>query len=998
MPVMGAESSGCARGRAPAGTLRAWALAVALAFCTGVLNLPEPCRAATLYDPALGWRTLATEHFRIHYPAAEEQRVQGYARTMEQVHRRLVAWLGVTPSQPTQVVLLDHEDVANGFALPLPNNAVYAYLTPPDADKREFGSNASWFEALFTHEYTHVLHFETTGGLPALANRILGRVLYPNLSLPFWMFEGTAVLGETAFSQGGRGATPYYDMVARMAALAGDLPGLDRVGSYGVGHWPQGLGVYAFGTLFMEWAVLRWGPGFPRQLAEAYGSEPWLTIEGVFRKQTGLWLSEAWEAWRSDQLRRATRQRDALLAQGSLTSFTRVTDKGVHQRRPFHLPDGTLGWHDWDGHDFARVAGEAAWPERLAQWGKVFDTPVHRDPDGNRLLYTGFASLDRFRRHRDLFALDLADGTVRRLTHGLRLVDALPLPGGRIVGVAIRDGRHEVVRLDRGGSVLGWSALPEGTQQADGLAWDGTAGRVVASLAVSGVRDLWTWTPGDEAWRPLTRDAATDHDPCVAPDGTVLYASDRNGVWNLYALPPGQSASLQVTHVLGGAFEPAISPDGRTIAFVHYDARGHDIVTVPYAPSSWRQVPGPVQGVPDGEGVFAPRAGGEAGAAIAAHVGVVRGAPPDESAWRVAPYDPLDSLLPKAWVGILGQADEGGVGAGVQLLGSDALLQHALSLSLGAGLLSGRPFAGVSWTYDGLPPTIGLAAGTGTQLYPGTPEEARLQDRLGVSVTLPGLPSRLLAILRQDGGFWTLAADAVRSRVLPGREALVNPTDGLPIPGTTTTLSLRYQYGDSLRFLRSVSPELGRLAVAEVTMSDPLWGSVSRYLRVGTEGRAFVRLPWPHHVLALRGLVAATEGPQAGQLAVGGYGASSALDNVDVRAMGDVRALPVRGHPARAAGRVAGGTMEWRMPLFEVQAGLGILPVFVDRLAGALFVDGAWFRSDNRPDGAFLVGGGGELRLKMQVSSVPIEWRLGAAMPVPEGGVPQVFLQLGTFF
>jgi len=1003
MPVMEADTG--ARGAGKPCGLAACGLAVCglrrLACLLLVLTLLLPAgraRAATLYDPALGWRTLATEHFRIHYPATEEPRIFDHARTMERVHGRLVAWLGVTPSQPTQVVLLDHEDVANGFALPLPNNSVYVYLTPPDADKREFGPAPSWFEALFTHEYTHVLHFETTGGLPALANRILGRVLYPNLSLPFWMFEGMAVLGETAFAPGGRGSTAYYDMVARMAALDDDLPGLDRVGAYGVGHWPQGLGVYAFGTLFMEWAVLRWGPDFPRQLAQDYGSEPWLTIEGVFRKRTGMWLSEAWDLWRAEMRQRAARQRSAILADGALTPFTQVTSKGVHQRRPFFLPDGTLGWHDWDGHDFALVQGGHDWPSRLAGWGKVFDTPIHADPGGRRLVYVGLASLDRFRRYRDLFALDLPTGAVRRLTHGLRVLDAVPSPDGTTWGVARRDGRQSLVRLDRGGSILGWSELPANTEQADGLAWDPVAGRLLASLSVAGSRDIWSMAPHAGTWQRLTDDAANDHDPCVAPDGTIVFSSDRTGVWNLHALRSGQGGPLQVSHVLGGAFEPSVSPDGRTLAFVTYDSRGHDVATMSFEPRAWRIVPASDRVASDGDGLFRARAGGEAGAAVAAHVGVLPGSVADVATWRAAPYDPLDSLLPKAWVGILGQADERGVGAGVQLLGSDALLQHALSLSVGAGLLSGRPFAGLSWVYDGLPPTLVLSAGTGTQVYPGAAEEARLQDRLGLSVTLPGLPSRLLAVLRQDGGFWTLAADTVTSRVLPGREALLDPAAGLPVPGTTTTLALRYQFGDSFRFMRSVSPETGRLAVAEITASDPIWGSVRRFLRVGAEARVFLRLPLQHHVLALRGLAAASEGQQAGQLAAGGYGASSTLDNIDVRALGDVRQLPIRGRSMVAADRVTGGNLEWRLPLVEIQGGLGIVPIFVDRLAGACFVDGAWFRGPARPEGAFLAGAGAELRLKMQVSSVPIEWRLGAALPVPEGDVPVGFLQLGTFF
>lgn len=976
-------------------------LAVCMMLVLGVWLRAAPVRSATLFDPAQDWQTLATEHFRIHHPAIERERALKAAQVAERVHGRLVAWLGHAPKRPTQVVLLDHEDTANGFALALPNNAVYLYLTPPGPEVREFARDEAWFEALFTHEYTHLLHFETTGGLVALADRILGRALFPNfaLALPFGLIEGMAVLGETAFTPGGRGRTAEYDMMARMAALAGDLPGLDRIGGYHVAHWPGGSGVYAFGTMFMEWGVLRWGPDFPRKLAEAYGSEPWWGIDEVFRKVTGSTLTEAWEAWRTDALRRAERQRRQLLEQGPFTGISPVTTKGGHQRHPFFLPDGTLGWHDWDGHGFAAVRGGQGWPDALTSFNKTPFTALRPTTDGKRLYHVGMLPLDGFQNYNDVLVTRIADGTTRRLTVGLRVTDVLPLPSGELVGVATRQGRPALVRMDAGGSLLGWHELPVGAEQAEGLAWDGKGRRLVMSLSVAGGRDLWTLEPERGVWQAVTRDQAVEIDPAMGPDGTLYFASDRSGVWNVYAMEPGAAAIRQVTHMLGGAFEPAVSPDGRTLAYVTYGATGHDIATMSIEPANWRRArPEPL--VPsDGEGDFVPLPGGEAARLLADHVLRDLELPAAPApAPRLWSYSPLDSLLPKAWVGILGPADEQGWGAGMTLLGSDALLQHALSLSLGAGIQSGRPFAGLSWTYDGLPPTIGVWASTGTRLYPGTTEGARREDRVGVSLTMPGLPSRLISTLRIDGGYATVAFDSARSQVLPGRAGLVDPALGLPAPGQTSTLTLRYQYGNTWRFLRSVSPEGGRLAVAELAMSDPMWGSVSRFLRMGVEGRLFLPLPWPHHVLALRGLAAMTEGVEAGQLVIGGYGGSSLIDNVDVRALGGIRMLPVRSHAPEAAARVVGGHVEWRLPLEELQVGWGPWPLYANRLAGVCFADAGWHRSERELGGSILAGIGAELRLQSQIAYLPFEWRLGTALPVAGGQGLRGYFEIGTFF
>ena len=54
-----------------------------------------------------------------------------------------------------------------------------------------------WVRQLVQHEYTHILHLDHVGGVPAAFNRIFGKLWIPNGLLPSFFVEGTAVLNES---------------------------------------------------------------------------------------------------------------------------------------------------------------------------------------------------------------------------------------------------------------------------------------------------------------------------------------------------------------------------------------------------------------------------------------------------------------------------------------------------------------------------------------------------------------------------------------------------------------------------------------------------------------------------------------------------------------------------------------------------------------------------------------------------------------------------------
>src|SRR5690242_18562231 len=101
-------------------------------------------------DPSLRWRTLETEHFRIHFYQGEEDMARALAVRAERAHPLVAPLLGHSPSRVTHVVLTDDVDSANGSATVIPYNLIHLFATGPESESilNDFDD---WANVLITH-------------------------------------------------------------------------------------------------------------------------------------------------------------------------------------------------------------------------------------------------------------------------------------------------------------------------------------------------------------------------------------------------------------------------------------------------------------------------------------------------------------------------------------------------------------------------------------------------------------------------------------------------------------------------------------------------------------------------------------------------------------------------------------------------------------------------------------------------------------------------------
>lgn len=216
----------------------------------------------------------------------------------------------------------------------------------------------------------------------------------------------------------------------------------------------------------------------------------------------------------------------------------------------------------------------------------------------------------------------------------------------------------------------------------------------------------------------------------------------------------------------------------------------------------------------------------------------------------------------------------------------------------------------------------------------------------------------------------------------------------------------------------------------QVSVGGATLGSMLGYTRAFADWRRYVALPG-RHVLAFRGFAgtifddraevpyarnnfgwyaadlasSVTQADPNAQLLMGRATSTALYDLQDLRVLQDSpdRKLPLRGYAVGAQTPVgqhaAFGSLEWRIPLGEIMTGPGTVPVFIERLSLAPFVDLArvWTLFAESQD---MWGVGAELRTHVTLAQgIPSQLRLGYGRGLhPSLGAHQLILGLGANF
>lgn len=871
---------------------------------------PSSSWAASRYDPHLRFRVIQTPHFSVLFHQGEDEMAARLATIVEDVHARLSRQLDVSLARHTWVILVDQNDDANGWATPLPFDTIEISAGPPPPSS-SVGYTDDWLRLVFTHEYTHILHLDRSRGLFGNLRRIFGRApaLFPNIFLPGWATEGLATFYETRDTGLGRLRSGEFRLIVDAAARAGRVDSIDRA-SGALVDWPGGNAAYADGARFHEYLANRFGEErFSRLAAATAGRIPYFP-GGAYKKVFGANARQLWSDFVTASAGpfggTSLRNVPAEPPVGS----RRLTHEGFIAAGPRWLPDGSLLYSSRTPHEFPSL--------KIIRDDGTSTTLVERYRGERSAVSKGRVFFDQRELVRnvglqsDLYVVSLDTRRVDRLTRAARAADPDVSPDGRTLV-------HTAHALDRSALIL------RDIEVADGQVHLGAARALRDEPGVQYAAPRWSpdgrsiaaerrrlgQRPDvvviDVANRTVVTTVSAEEGRVGEPEwvgasGRLIVSFERpDAPFNLYEMDlSGQTPPSLFIKVPNGARSAAVSPGRDRIAYVGYTVDGYDIFTAA-APSE----PGPEA---HGSKVHL-------GASETEASGSTRGAETPGVGPANVSYSPIQTLLPRFWMPVA-ETDEDRLEVGAGTTGIDALGRHAYASTVRWSDRA-RPDWDVSYAYDRWRPTVFLSAADDLTVWQNA-------DYRETSI---------------DGGVLVPFNTVRRRQRLYGAMHVTREQD----PGRVfdrRALRFAYQFSTARRYGYSISPQDGVTAGVTSEITRKALGSDADAATFSVDLRAYPRLRGRHRILAVRAAFAGSYGDRDGRRVLGAGGTSASASTIGFGR--DVIGL-ARGFATDdiVGYRSAVVNMDYRLPFWNVERGIGSLPLFLRQFHAAAFVDTA---------------------------------------------------------
>ena len=922
----------------------------------GVMLAANVSVASTRYDPRLRFQTISTKRFDIHFHQGEEALAQRLARIVEEVATTIDGGLGPASGR-VQVILVDQNDLSNGWATPVPYNTIEITAAAPAADST-IGNTDDWLRLVFVHEYTHIVHLSRSGGWIGGLRRVFGRlpVLYPNTFTPIWQIEGVATWQESAQTGSGRVPAADFRLMLRNAAAERRLEPLDRASNRLI-DWPSGSTAYLYGAYFHQFLADRYGPDSLRRLTDETSKRLPYFGALAYGKVFGRSLGELWRDFESSVP--AAKRGDG--------SATRLTSHGFLVSGPRFVDGRRVLYSLEDPHAFPSLR------ELDLQTGRTRKVATRYlgeqvSVTGDRAIFDQVEFVHDVGLQSDLYSVQLADGRVRRITFGSRALDPDVSPDGSMLAFVVQRADRRELSTAPLAPDFRWTpkALASAVDQHfAGPRWSPDGKSIVAERRIrGGASEIVVVDAATGGLRVLVA-AGRNASPVWSPDGSTIFFTTATSEHSFQIRSiPAEGGSLQQLENAGlSAQSPAISPDGRSFVFVGYTVTGYDLFRMSLASAQWKPVTdAPSPPTPDRNG--------------------------STNTIPARAYSPAGTILPRFWTPTL-ESDEGETVVGAATGSFDALARHAYGVEGGWAASRARPDWQIAYAYDRWRPTFYAVASDDTDPWRGG-ERRTVEADAGMLLVSRRIrwEQTVLAELHGSSERFVCPADAAACDV-----------NGLQV--RRTSIRTGFSFNAVRMFGYSISPEEGARVTTtfEGARSGSFGGLSSTSATV--DARGYFRT-WPRHgVLAVRGAAAISWGDRAlrRQFSASGTDPQPGGFNFGTDAIGLIRGLDpddVFGH------RAAVVNIDYRIPIAHVERGLGTLPFFLRNIHAAAFVDAGNAWSDAFRNEDIHSSFGAELSVDAVLGYfLPVTFSTGAAWrrgPDPDARGLVAFARLGRAF
>ena len=871
-------------------------VAAALAVFACLLWSAYGAFAATRYDPRFRFRTISTPRFDIHYHQGEDRLAQRLAAIAEQVAAQTDKVLGPATGR-VQVILVDQDDLSNGWATPVPYNTIEITAARPDADS-VIGNVDDWLRLVFTHEYVHIVHLSRARGWIGGLRRVFGRMplLHPNLYQPVWQIEGLATWQESAQTRQGRVTAGDFRVFLHAAAAQNRLEPLDRASSRIV-DWPSGATPYLYGAYFHQYLANRYGaPAVERLIDETSRRLPYLGTR-AYDKVFGRSLGSLWSEFERSIESPAT----------SSTTARRLTRHGFAVTGPMFTDDRRVLYSVANPHGFPSLMElDIATGRSRTVTTRFFGEQV--TVAGDVAIFDQLEVIRDVGLQADLYEVQLQDAGTRRLTFGARAADPDVSPDGkRLVFIIHAADRRQLALASLPLARVSTPATLVSAADVDFAAprWSPDGTSIVAERRErGGPSQIVIVDAQTGAVRTIVAQGRNAR-PIWTPDGaSVLFASSNDEQpFQIFSVSIASGAVQKLEGTGWSAQSPALTPDGRTLVFVGYTLDGYDLFSMPLASARW-----------------------SASTIEAARAQPVTARETDPLPSR--PYSPLPTALPRFWTPII-ESDAGELVAGAATGSADALGRHSYGIEAGWVITRSHPDWQMSYAYDRWRPTFYAFAADDVDPWRGG-ERRTLEASIGMLLPSRRVRSTQTVLLEVHGSSERFACPAT------GGDCDVD--DGLRVRRNSIRTGVSYDAARTFGY--SISREEGgRVVTTLEAIRSPSFGDAAS-VSATLDARGYQRV-WPRHaVVAMRAAGASSWGDRSARplFSASGNDARSTGFAFGTNAIGLLRGV---GDDRVLGTRAAVINVDYRVPLAHPERGLGTIPVLLKALHAAVFADAA---------------------------------------------------------
>ncbi len=581
---------------------------IAILILTVVLGIPATAQESVTQQtnpPSVKWYRIQTANFNILYPQGFDTQAQRMANTLEQVHDPEAASLKVHPRK-ISVILQSRSAISNGFVTLAPRHSEFFAMPTQNYN---LSGNLDWLTFLASHEYRHVAQFQRSQtGFTGLCSILFGQQAQAALAYvaaPQWFWEGDAVATETAFTHGGRGRIPNFDLIFRTNLMEGRVFNYNKqyLRSYKhniPNHYLLGYNMVSYlrkktnDPEVWEKIVRRsWNvPFIPFAFSNSIHHQTGEYVSGLYREMAAELTSE----WKKN------------LDELTLTSFIPVNTRSDASYTDYLYPQVLS-----DGRVIAQKSGigdietlvilSANGEEKKFVQGPMNTTGM-MSAGGDRVVWNEYRYDPRWlvRTYSVVKGYDVHDGSTQVLSPQSRYSGAAISPDGKLVAtietttgyqtqlvVLDYNSRQEVKRF--GNTSNEFISMPRWTT-------DGSA--VVALTTHDGNKSISKFDLASGAISQVWQ-AGLENVGHPVPFGPfIFYNSPYSGIDNIYVLDTQSGNRYQVTCSKYGSYNPALSADGKTLYYNEQTRNGFDVVKIPLDRASWR----PIEQIRKGEGFY----------------------------------------------------------------------------------------------------------------------------------------------------------------------------------------------------------------------------------------------------------------------------------------------------------------------------------------------------------------------------------------------------------